>query len=74
MPILSFGAMFNIVENQIILRKCLDWGINYWDTAYVYANGNSEIGIGKYLAKNPAGYCGLGGTGVCYPKDDATAE
>jgi peptide-methionine (S)-S-oxide reductase len=21
----------------------------------------------QYLAKNPAGYCGLGGTGVCYP-------
>ncbi|MCU7891644.1 MAG: peptide-methionine (S)-S-oxide reductase MsrA [Candidatus Thiodiazotropha sp. (ex Ustalcina ferruginea)] len=22
----------------------------------------------QYLAKNPSGYCGLGGTGVCYPK------
>lgn len=22
----------------------------------------------QYLAKNPAGYCGLGGTGVCYPE------
>jgi peptide-methionine (S)-S-oxide reductase len=21
----------------------------------------------QYLAKNPAGYCGLGGTGVCLP-------
>jgi peptide-methionine (S)-S-oxide reductase len=21
----------------------------------------------QYLAKNPAGYCGFGGTGVCYP-------
>ncbi|WP_372750049.1 peptide-methionine (S)-S-oxide reductase, partial [Litorivivens sp.] len=21
----------------------------------------------QYLAKNPGGYCGLGGTGVCYP-------
>jgi peptide-methionine (S)-S-oxide reductase len=21
----------------------------------------------QYLAKNPSGYCGLGGTGVCYP-------
>jgi peptide-methionine (S)-S-oxide reductase len=21
----------------------------------------------QYLAKNPNGYCGLGGTGVCYP-------
>ncbi len=22
----------------------------------------------QYLAKNPGGYCGLGGTGVCYPE------
>jgi len=24
----------------------------------------------QYLAKNPGGYCGLGGTGVCYPGAD----
>ncbi len=24
----------------------------------------------QYLAKNPGGYCGLGGTGVCYRVDD----
>ncbi|MEW5757180.1 MAG: peptide-methionine (S)-S-oxide reductase MsrA [Pseudomonadota bacterium] len=23
----------------------------------------------QYLAKNPGGYCGLGGTGVCYPPE-----
>lgn len=23
----------------------------------------------QYLAKNPGGYCGLGGTGVCYPAE-----
>lgn len=23
----------------------------------------------QYLAKNPAGYCGLGGTGIAYPED-----
>ena len=26
----------------------------------------------QYLAKNPGGYCGLGGTGVCYPAGSAT--
>ena len=26
----------------------------------------------QYLAKNPFGYCGLGGTGVCYVPDQAT--
>lgn len=24
----------------------------------------------QYLAKNPGGYCGLGGTGVCMPAED----
>jgi len=28
----------------------------------------------QYLAKNPHGYCGLGGTGVCLPSDALDAE
>ncbi|MGB8226112.1 MAG: aldo/keto reductase [Sedimentisphaerales bacterium] len=52
-PILSFGTMFDLVENQILLHKTLQWGVNYWDTAYSYGNGNSEMGIGVFLAKNP---------------------
>lgn len=52
-PALSFGAMFDIVENQIMLHKTLQWGVNYWDTANSYAGGNSEIGIGQFLAKYP---------------------
>jgi predicted aldo/keto reductase-like oxidoreductase len=52
-PVLSFGAMFDIVENQLLLHKTLQWGVNYWDTAYGYAGGNSETGIGQFLAKNP---------------------
>lgn len=27
----------------------------------------------QYLAKNPGGYCGLGGTGVCYPAESQRA-
>lgn len=52
-PVLSLGAMFDVMENQIVLRKTLEWGVNYWDTSTVYANGNSELGIGKFLEKNP---------------------
>jgi aryl-alcohol dehydrogenase-like predicted oxidoreductase len=52
-PVLSLGMMFNVVESQIVLRKTLDWGANYWDTANGYSGGNSELGIGKFLSKNP---------------------
>ncbi len=52
-PILSFGAMFDLVENQAVLRGTLQRGINHWDTASSYAGGNSELGIGKFFSKNP---------------------
>lgn len=52
-PMLSFGAMFDITANRVILHNCLKWGVYYWDTARSYAGGNSEIGISQYLAKNP---------------------
>ncbi len=54
-PQLTIGsATTNLIENQIILRKTLQWGVNCWDTATNYAGGNSELGIGKYLTKDPA--------------------
>lgn len=28
----------------------------------------------QYLARNPNGYCGLGGTGVCYPAQETTGS
>jgi len=52
-PILSLGTVFDLVENQVILKSALQWGVNYWDTATNYAGGNSELGIGKFLARNP---------------------
>jgi len=52
-PVLALGGGVDFVENQIILKKSIEWGVTYWDTAYTYANGNSELGIGKFLKKNP---------------------
>jgi len=52
-PVLSLGAVFNLLENQVVLRAALQWGVNYWDTATNYGGGNSELGIGKYLTQNP---------------------
>lgn len=52
-PCLALGTMFNLIDAQVVLRSTLNHGANYWDTANVYAGGNSELGIGKYLLKNP---------------------
>ncbi|MHC4461739.1 MAG: aldo/keto reductase [Planctomycetota bacterium] len=52
-PCLCLGGNYSFLERQIILEKALEWGINCWDTAHNYAGGNSELGIGRYLSKNP---------------------
>jgi len=50
---LCLGGDFSFIDKQIVLRKALEWGVNYWDTAYNYGGGNAELGIGKFLSKNP---------------------
>jgi len=52
-PILSLGGMFDIPNSQLLMRQAVKWGVTYWDTANSYEGGNSEKGIGKYLAKYP---------------------
>ena len=49
---LSLGAI-QLIDNQVILTSSLKWGVTYWDTAYGYTNGNSELCIGKFLAARP---------------------
>lgn len=59
---LSFGAMtfgsdpsapsiFKVDEDnaQLMIDKCLETGINFFDTADGYANGQSEVILGKIL-------------------------
>ena len=50
---LGLGCMFDIIDNQIILRRAFDHGVTYWDTAASYEKGGSERGIGMFLEKNP---------------------
>jgi predicted aldo/keto reductase-like oxidoreductase len=50
---LSLGGDFSFIDKQIVLRKAFESGVTYWDTAYNYGGGNAELGIGKYLTKNP---------------------
>ena len=50
-PVLSFGGSLSLP--QLMLRQAFKLGVTYWDTANSYMGGNSEMRIGKYLAKYP---------------------
>ena len=50
---LSLGGMFDIPNNQLLLRQALRWGVTYWDTADCYGGGRSEKGIGKFFRRYP---------------------
>lgn len=52
-PVLGLGGGLDWTTNQNLLRMCFNMGVTFWDTADGYANGNSEVGIGQYLAKYP---------------------
>ena len=50
-PILSMGGSLHMP--QLMLRKAVQWGVTYWDTANSYMGGNSEERIGKYFSAFP---------------------
>jgi uncharacterized protein len=50
--VLSLGAVMD-ADNQVAYLAAHDMGIRCWDTASVYANGASEIGIGRFFAAHP---------------------
>ena len=51
--ILCLGGMFDTVNNQLLLRQALNWGVTYWDTAEAYGNGLSEDGFGRFFTRYP---------------------
>jgi hypothetical protein len=51
--ILSLGGTIDIPGNQLMLKRAVDWGVTYWDTAAGYVGGKSEEGIGMFLEANP---------------------
>jgi predicted aldo/keto reductase-like oxidoreductase len=52
-PILALGGMFDTINNQLLLKQALKWGVTYWDTAESYGNSLSEEGMGRFFARNP---------------------
>jgi aryl-alcohol dehydrogenase-like predicted oxidoreductase len=52
-PILNLGCMFDTINNQLLLKQALKWGVTFWDTAEHYGDTLSEEGIGRFIARNP---------------------
>ena len=50
--VLALGAVMD-ADNQDPYRAAYELGVRCWDTANIYGNGASEIGIGRFLAANP---------------------
>ncbi len=63
LSMLGYGAMrlptegtdgkINYAEAERLFDRAMEAGINYFDTAYPYHGGNSEIVLGKILSKYP---------------------
>ncbi len=53
-PILAIGGMFDILNNQLVMKQAYRWGVRYWDTADCYEGGRSEPGMGKFFESQPA--------------------
>jgi uncharacterized protein len=51
--ILNLGCMFDTINNQLLLKQALKWGVTFWDVAEHYGNTLSEEGIGRFFARNP---------------------
>jgi len=51
--ILNLGCMFDTINNQLLLKQAVKWGVTFWDAAEHYGNALSEEGIGRFIARNP---------------------
>ena len=49
----GWGKPIDYDEAQKLIDHCMAQGINYYDTAFFYHNGDSEVFLGKALAKHP---------------------
>src|SRR5688500_17556292 len=49
---MNFGGATNEEDSFAIMRKAVEGGINFFDSANVYTKGNSERITGKFLKEN----------------------
>ena len=53
LPLLSDGITIDEAQVEIMTAYAIEHGINYFDTAYPYHQGNSERVVGRVLSKYP---------------------
>lgn len=53
LPTLGSDDKIDVSEAERLIDRAMEAGVNYYDTAYPYHGGNSEIAVGKILKKYP---------------------
>lgn len=53
LPTLGSDDKIDLEASEKLFDRAMEVGINYYDTAYPYHGGNSEIVTGKLLSKYP---------------------
>ncbi len=48
---LALGGTID-TSSQLMLRQAINHGVTYWDTAWMYSGGASEVGMGNFFADN----------------------
>jgi aryl-alcohol dehydrogenase-like predicted oxidoreductase len=51
--ILCLGGLSDTINNQLLLKQALKWGVTYWDTSESYGHGLSEEGMGRFFSRHP---------------------
>ncbi|WP_166416976.1 aldo/keto reductase [Cochlodiniinecator piscidefendens] len=46
---MQFGGSADIYQSQAMFEACIEAGVNFFDTAYVYTDGASETMLGQFL-------------------------
>ena len=49
----GFAGPIDEPRARAIIDRCMAQGVNYYDTAYIYHGGNSEVVLGRALSQYP---------------------